>query len=261
MVAVLEDDAAEDAGEDRPRPGAEQLVPHVPQQRDADDEDDHPPDLIGIEDAVGAERPVRQQRQDDQGDQDELHDRLDVRLLHPPRELMEGLAELQQHGDHAAQHDRLGHRPDDHPGADAIHEDGRELGRLSRLGLPLRQPGEIARRHQPRRRQQPHRHHPPAEHLPELPRHRPEQRDQRERPDPRDRRVHPLPLKADQKAEPEGDRELEEGGGEHGGIVWRGGARPYQPWDVQIAKSRLDKSCLGIRLPECIVPADLMNAP
>ena len=136
---------------------------------------------------------------------------------------MEGLAELQQHGDHAAQHDRLGHRPDDHPGADAIHKDGRELGRLPRLGLPFRQPGEIPRRHQPRRRQQPHRHHPPAEHLPELPRHRPEQRDQRERPDPRDRRVHPLPLQPDQKAEPEGDRELEEGGGEHRGIVWRRG--------------------------------------
>jgi hypothetical protein len=102
-----------------PRIGAVRLAEDsqrdVAGERQAGDEDDHPPGLVGIEGAVRAHVAVRQDRQDDQRQRAELQHRHEVLARHLLRQGLQFGLEVEQGGGDDAEHagDDLVAEPDE----------------------------------------------------------------------------------------------------------------------------------------------------
>jgi hypothetical protein len=72
------DQPAGDAGERGAAAGAEPAGRHVADQREARDQDHQQPELVGVERVPRIERPIRQQRQDDEGRDQQADAGIDV---------------------------------------------------------------------------------------------------------------------------------------------------------------------------------------
>lgn len=200
--------AAEYAAEDRTGPHADDTVRDVSTEADGDDQHHHQPDLEGTQDVVRPVGLVRQQRQDDHGDQHELENRADVGRSEAADELFHPVLHVQQHGRRAAENDRgRGVTADEHR-ADTEHHESGYLGRLADrrvVHAVLRHP--VAGDQKARHPEQPGGDDPAAEIPREQGRDRAEQRDQREGANARELVLVPFALQADEQAEPERDTE------------------------------------------------------
>ena len=183
----------------------QEYVADVAAQTDAHDQHDHQPHLLRIEHIERVVRLVRQHRQHDERDQDELHDRLDVRVPQLHHDPMQLRLELQQHGDTGSD----GHGNDDRPAhAQRTNREHHQHRRFRgdatiRLGADLPAP-QGNHRH---RGQQSGGNDPASKRSRQNRTQRTQDCHQRKRTHAAQRRIHMLPLQTDQATQQQRDRQ------------------------------------------------------
>ena len=81
---------------------AEDTIGDIAGERESCDQDDHPPEFLGVPGVVGPESFVREERQHRERDNGETGERLDVLLIQPVDESMKFVTQRQDQDDDRA---------------------------------------------------------------------------------------------------------------------------------------------------------------